>query len=431
MPRSLLGTRIRENRRSKGVSQAALAKQAGISASYLNLIEHNRRGIGGKTLLALARVLEVDPRAFAEGADQALVGRVKQAAAMAPTIECEVDKTEEFIARFHGFARLIGRQYDRAKAQDETLQAVSDQMNTDPFFTEAMHLMLSNITTIKSTAEILSDDESVPVNLKKRFLSNLLNESERLAQTAIDVLQHFEPNTKNEGVVKDTDPSEAILEKSDFYIEQIEGNFSSPYDYVARLNLPKSDEHEAIDALLRYSSIAQKLPIDQFLKSAKQLHYNPIALSQRLNVPLSVVLQRFAHLPKHDNIPRFGIMECDGSGAVIFRKQLPTLSLPRYGSACPLWPIYRSLSQPLQPIKAFINTPTGERFLTYSLARYVDHNNVGLPSRTNAIMVFTPDYEMFLTKHEIAQQTNMAVGLQCSVCPRNNCEARRAKYLLQ
>jgi hypothetical protein len=304
-------------------------------------------------------------------------------------------------------------------------------MNSDPFFSEAMHLMLTNITTIKSTAEILSDGEAIPDDLRSRFLSNLLNETERLAQTAIDVLQHFEPSTQSDGAVDDTAPTETILEKNDFFIEQIEGNFISPYDYVARLKLSKPDENEALNALASYSSIARKLPIDTFLKTAKQQSYNPIALSQKLGVSLNVVLRRLAFLPKHDDIPRFGILECDGSGAVIFRKQLPTLSLPRYGSACPLWPIYRSLSQPLQPIKAFINTPTGERFLTYSISRYVDQNNIGLPSRTNAIMVFTPDYEMFLSKPEIAQQTNLAVGLQCSVCPRDNCAARRAKYLLQ
>ena len=431
MPRSLLGTRIRENRRSKGVSQAALAKQAGISASYLNLIEHNRRGIGGKTLLALARVLEVDPRSLSEGADQALVGRVEQAAALAPTIACEIDKTEEFIARFHGFARLIGRQFDRAKVQDETLQALADQMNSDPFFSEAMHLMLSNITTIKSTAEILSDGVDLPSDLKSRFLSNLLSESERLAQTATDVLQHFEPSSQKDNTTNDTAPAEAILEKNDYFIEQLEDNSISPVDYIARLNLPQSDENEAVDAMTRYSSIIRKLPIGAFLDSAKQLNFDPIALSRKLNVPLSTVLKRFAHMPNHDGIPRFGIMECDGSGAVIFRKQLPTLALPRYGSACPLWPIYRSLSQPLQPIKAFINTPTGERFLTYSLTQYADHNTIGMPSRATAIMVFTPDYDMILSKPEITMQPNLHVGLQCSVCPRDQCDARRAKYLLQ
>lgn len=431
MSRTLLGTRIRENRRSRKITQAALAKQAGISASYLNLIEHNRRGIGGKTLLALARVLEVDPREFTEGADQALVGRVNQAATMSPTISCETDRTEEFIARFSGFARLIGRQFDQTNMQRETLQALSDQMNSDPFFSEAMHLMLSNITTIQSTAEILSDEGDVPEALQKRFLSNLLNESQRLAQTAADVLHHFEPNTEIDEMPDDNASVEAVFEKNDFHISELEENSISPMEYVGALNLPPQEQKEALDVFNKYHNLSQMLPIGPFLDSAEALKFDPIAIAQKLNVPLSLVCKRLGYLPKDDAIPRFGLMECDGAGAVLFRKQLPTLSLPRFGSACPLWPIYRSLSQPLQPIKAFINTPTGERFLTYSIAQYVDQNTIGLPARTTAIMVFTPDYEMFLPKPEIALQPNLDVGLQCSVCPRDNCAARRAKYLLQ
>ena len=47
----LTGSRIRERRVMAGQKQADLAKAIGISASYLNLIEHNRRRIGGKLLL--------------------------------------------------------------------------------------------------------------------------------------------------------------------------------------------------------------------------------------------------------------------------------------------------------------------------------------------------------------------------------------------
>jgi transcriptional regulator with XRE-family HTH domain len=431
MPRTLLGTRIRENRRSKKISQAALAKQAGISASYLNLIEHNRRGIGGKTLLSLARVLEVDPREFTEGADHALIGRVQQAATLSSTIPCETDRTEEFIARFPGFARLIARQFDQTKMQDETLQALSDQINNDPFFSEAMHLMLSNITTIHSTAEILSDEEPVPDDLQRKFLSNLLSETQRLAQTAADVLHHFEPNT-DAGSTPDGDATvEAVLEQNDFFIPELEQGSTTPLSYVAQLNLPEHDQTEALDVFTQYQAISQALPIEGFLEVAKSLEFDPIAIAQELDVPLSMICTRLGCLPRRDDVPRFGIMECDGSGAVTFRKQLSTLSLPRFGSACPLWPIYRSLSQPLQPIKAFINTPTGERFLTYSLAQYADQNHIGLPARTTAVMIFTPDYEMFMSKPEIIMQPNLAVGLQCSVCPRDNCAARRAKYLLQ
>ncbi len=431
MPRTLLGTRIRENRRSKKINQAALAKQAGISASYLNLIEHNRRGIGGKTLLALARVLEVDPRELTEGADQALTDRVNQAAASTPSIKCETNRTEEFIARFPGFARLIGRQFDQSAAQGETLQAMSDQMNNDPFFSEAMHLMLSNITTIKSTAEILSDDQPLPDIMKGRFLNNLLDEANRLAQTAEDILQHFEPTSEDKKQTSDNATAEALMEQHDFYIENLETADTSAQSYLSTLNIPSSEQPETLAILERYTEITQILPIQTFLPIAKKLQFDPIILSQELNIPLALILKRLAHMPRGDDIPRFGIMECDGSGAVIFRKKLPTLSLPRFSSACPLWPIYRSLTQPYLPIKAFINTPTGERFLTYSLAQYEEPNIIGLPARASAVMAFTPDYGMLLTKPQIASQPNLAVGLQCPVCPRDNCTARRSKYLLQ
>ena len=43
----LTGNRIRERRLVLGMKQADLAEAVGISASYLNLIEHNRRRIGG------------------------------------------------------------------------------------------------------------------------------------------------------------------------------------------------------------------------------------------------------------------------------------------------------------------------------------------------------------------------------------------------
>ncbi len=431
MARTLLGTRIRENRRSKKINQATLAKQAGISASYLNLIEHNRRGIGGKTLLALARVLEMGPRELTEGADQALIDRVHQAAASTPSINCETSRTEEFIARFPGFARLIGRQFDRTNMQDETLQAMSDQMNNDPFFAEAMHLMLSNITTIKSTAEILSDTDVLPNDMKNKFLGNLLDEANRLAQTAEDILQHFEPTSKDNRPTSDNVAAEAIFEQHDFFLSDLEDGNITAQSYMDTLHVPEDEQHETLHSLERYTAISKILPIETFLPIAKKLRFNPTSLSQKLNIPLTFILKRLAHMPHEDNIPQFGIIECDGSGAVIFRKKLPTLSLPRYSSACPLWPIYRSLSQPTLPIQAFINTPTGERFLTFSLAQYEEQNTFGLPARTSAVMAFTPDYDMLLTKPQIAAQTNLAVGLQCSVCPRDNCAARRSKYLLQ
>ena len=57
--RSQTGPRIRAMRMSKGLSQQKLAQLAGISPSYLNLIEHDRRRIGGSVLGAIAEALGV------------------------------------------------------------------------------------------------------------------------------------------------------------------------------------------------------------------------------------------------------------------------------------------------------------------------------------------------------------------------------------
>ena len=106
MPRdSLTGSRIRERRLISGLRQADLAKQIGISASYLNLIEHNRRRIGGKLLLNIARVLGVEPSMLTEGAEAALIATLREAAADAGAVQAETDRADEFAGRFPGWHR--------------------------------------------------------------------------------------------------------------------------------------------------------------------------------------------------------------------------------------------------------------------------------------------------------------------------------------
>jgi transcriptional regulator with XRE-family HTH domain len=56
-----------------GLRQAEVAISVGISASYLNLIERNRRRIAPKLLAQLAQSLSIEPALLQEGAGGALV----------------------------------------------------------------------------------------------------------------------------------------------------------------------------------------------------------------------------------------------------------------------------------------------------------------------------------------------------------------------
>jgi XRE family transcriptional regulator, fatty acid utilization regulator len=60
-----LGSRLKRLRRERGLNQAAMAGELGVSASYLNHLERNQRPMTAAILLRLAEAYEIDVKAFA------------------------------------------------------------------------------------------------------------------------------------------------------------------------------------------------------------------------------------------------------------------------------------------------------------------------------------------------------------------------------
>src|SRR5918995_1283561 len=65
-----MGAKVRALRQRERVSQAELARRLGISNSYLNLIEQNRRPLSAELLVKLAEVLPVDMKALSSSHDE-------------------------------------------------------------------------------------------------------------------------------------------------------------------------------------------------------------------------------------------------------------------------------------------------------------------------------------------------------------------------
>jgi len=74
-----LGAKVRALRRREGLTQVQLATQLGVSASYLNLIEANRRPLPANLLIKLAQLFGVDVGAFASDDDGRLVADLMEA----------------------------------------------------------------------------------------------------------------------------------------------------------------------------------------------------------------------------------------------------------------------------------------------------------------------------------------------------------------
>jgi len=427
----LTGNRIRERRLVLGLKQAALADAVGISASYLNLIEHNRRRIGGKLLLDLARVLEVEPAQLSEGADATLYDALQSVARDQPVTygaAPETDRIDEMAGRFPGWAALIAGQQKRIAALEALVEGLRDRIGHDPVLADSMHEVLSTVAAIRSTADILVREPDLDVVWRGRFHRNLHEEAERLSIRATALIRHFEPDAADAGDRGSSTPIEtveAMFEAADHHFPEIEQEGSAAI--AALLARAPGMDDPATRALgerwlLAYATDAARLPLAVMGPAAAAAGYNPAALLALGQGDVALVLRRLATLPRQSDLttgaPPFGLAVCDGSGALIFRRRLTAFSIPRFGAGCPLWPLYRALGRPGQPEAALIEMPQGAKFRAWAVSQPAAPTGFGEAPVMQAVMLVTPT-------GSDAKGDAIAAGPGCQLCPRMGCAARR------
>src|SRR5690606_5653758 len=100
--RSPIGIRIRRRRIAAGLSQTGLARALGISASYLNLIENNKRAIGGTLLLRIAERLGIDLALLSGESEARAIGTINEMMTdpVLRGIEFSGEEIRELVGRF-------------------------------------------------------------------------------------------------------------------------------------------------------------------------------------------------------------------------------------------------------------------------------------------------------------------------------------------
>ncbi|MEP4431515.1 MAG: helix-turn-helix transcriptional regulator, partial [Hyphomicrobiales bacterium] len=220
---TLTGSRIRERRMMLGLRQADLARQIGISASYLNLIEHNRRRIGGKLLLDIAKVIGVEPSMLSEGAEAALIAVLREAAADSTTVRAETDRADEFAGRFPGWAEVLVNAHRRIASLERSVEALTDRVAHDPQLAASLHEVLSTAASIRSTASILAETQEIEPEWRNRFHRNINEDSARLAESSkalVSYLDHAE--AKEEQLASPQEEVEAMLADHAYHLEMLE-----------------------------------------------------------------------------------------------------------------------------------------------------------------------------------------------------------------
>ena len=416
----LTGSRIREKRLDQALRQSAVAEAVGISPSYLNLIEHNRRRIGGKLLHDLARVLNVDPSQLTEGVDNALLDQMRAAAA-AFGETAEIARTEEVAARFPGWAGLIAAQSRRLSVLEDRVQTLIDRMAYDPQLATSLHEVISAVTAIRSSASILVGQEELDADWQRRFHENIHNDSRRLADSSEALIAYLEaPQVDASVVTSPMEDVEAYFAVQDGHISALEAEDVDLDAFVAEAGLTGAARKLLRITAETYHRDAVALPRVAFEAASVALGYDPVMLSARFSVDFDVILRRLATLSRQDGHPPMGLAVCDASGTLTFLKHVPGFALSRFGGACPLWPIFRAMGQPGRPVRADVVLPGAvpTQLRCFAVARAVGQVQFDVPPALQSTMLVLPD------PPEVATDP-LQVGVSCRICPRLRCSSRR------
>lgn len=401
---ALTGSRLRARRVALGQKQGDVAARAGVSASYLNLIEHNRRRVPEDVLERLAQVLGQPIASFAEDQGGAIIDDLRAAATGWPS--AELLRVEEFASRFPGWAQMVLGMGQRIKSLEAAIEAVNDRMSHDPHLSANLHEVLSAVASVRSTAAILAGPDDIDAEWQSRFLRNLDQDSARLARGADALVKYLDSGgqIEAEGTASPQEEVEAWAEAAEW--DLVDLPLSQNLSPSARQMAHRLQEDVRADTLA--------IPDPAFSLALAEFGHDALALAARFSTSPLTAFRRIAFGAGA------GLVVCDASGTLTLRKRIAGFSLPRFGAACPLWPLFSALARPMVPIEQGVETPNGDRFLIRAFCQPHYPEGFAGPELRQAMMLILP----------ATDGPARAIGATCRICPRNDCPARREPAIL-
>lgn len=451
MARSIVGPRIRERRRALGLTQAELAKRVGISASYLNLIERNRRGIAGKRLADIANALELRTSDLDGAAERRLHAALTDLAEDPRLAELgiEAEAAGEFIGRYPGWAKALGALARSEADQTALVRAFADRLTHDPFLGSTVHRMLTRIAAIRSTAEILESVPDIDPTQAQRFHAILAEESRSLSEIAEALAAYFDRAATPDREVTPTDAVQAYLEDRGNRIGPIEAALAGappPETESGAAELAERRAGPVIDRLideaaegrtarararlrrtfLAYAVDAAMAPMAPFAEAAADSAYDIERLSERLGLCPGLVCRRLTALPTEPGRPRFGYAAANAAGALLDLRQVPGFHPVRFAALCPLWALSRAQARPESVLRQLVAMPTGQRLVFVARARPVGARAFGRPRDHVSDMLVMREEDAVATVYGqgLALEAAEEVGTTCRLCPRKACPHR-------
>jgi len=445
------GPRVRHLRLSLGLSQSAMARDLGISASYLNLVERNQRPLTTQLVLKLAAIYELDLRELhgdreaervaelTEIFSDPVFGKMPSSTVFADLVNGYPDIVSAFSSLYTAYRKAQSRPEMQGEAEPGAgsqdgrypveevrsyFHARNNYIAALDLAAEAFHASLNaGDDLFPALRAHLRDTHQIRVSVlpihalpdaqrrydrhnRRLFLSEMLPHPARVFQTAAQV-----------ALLTYTDDLERLAAEA----------VPATPDVAQLLRI----------ALANYFAGALMMPYGRFIEAATSVRYDVDVLAGRFAASVEQVAHRITTLQRSERrgVPFF-FLRIDHAGNVLKRVSAGGFPFSRFGGVCPRWRVFDCFATPGETLVQHIGLPDGARYLT--IARTVESTRTRHPITgrrvalcigcdvSHAPAVIYGD-GLDLTNAENAVPT----GVACRVCEMPNCPTRATPAVIQ
>jgi hypothetical protein len=450
MSKTFAGARLRRLREERQMSQIDLARQLGISPSYLNQIEHDSRPLTVPVLIRITEVFGVDTAYFATHDASRLVRDLREAL----PVRASLPDLTELATKLPEVAEAVIDLYRRCRQTEEQLaELVGDRdalalRSPHDQVTDFFYRRQNYVPELDEPAEALAASIGVrptaTLPALHRHLSERLGVRIQLEDAGAmgGELHRYQPGARTLHLSTSLRPGQqairiaaqiGLLEYADVIDEIIE---EEQHKMVGAQASPTHDDLQS-RILLRvglanYFGAALILPYGQFLVAAEGLRYDVELLTGHFAVGWESVCHRLSTLqrPRARGVP-FSFVRVDRAGNMSKRQSATGFPFSRSGGTCPLWSVYEAFGAPGRVVTQVASMPDGQRYLWIARTVTRHHGGYGQPGKVFAVglgcelrhasrLVYSAGVDLDATG------AATPIGPGCRTCERLNCPQRAA-----
>ncbi|EEE35552.1 DNA-binding protein [Rhodobacteraceae bacterium KLH11] len=445
MSKTLIGPRLRQLRRDQKQTQAEMARNLGVSPSYINLLENNQRSLSVQMLMSIAEAYAIDWRELTKDESTRRVADLRNVV-QDPVFTGERPDVQELRGAIDHAPRLVNNflqlhqahrnalekilQLAGDNTMEELLRASPETVIHDFFRDHRNHFPELEKAAENAWYGSFSSPEDRFHELRRR-----LHEDHNISVTVrrIDqmgaALRYYDESA---GVVHLSQALNTanrvfqlahvlcLVEYPDLLAHTVERSGIDAPNALSRLRVE----------LANYFAAAFLMPYDELLKEAEASCYDIDRIAAAFSTSFEQVCQRLTTLQREGakGVPFF-FLRIDKAGNVTKRFNSTSFHLAEYGGSCPVWNIHTAFYTPGVVMPQFVEMPGGERYFTVS--RTVHRPVFNEETQDRRLTLALGCEARYAHRLGYASSFNFEdpklyapIGINCQLCPRQACSQR-------